>query len=92
MPKGIPRDQSIERKFIHRVKIARGHLDKVIKMAASGEYCIDIVHQSLAVQAALKKADQILLENHIRHCVSHEIQKGEGSSVADELVSVIKKT
>lgn len=92
MPKGIPRNQSTQRNILHRLKIARGHLDKVIKMVESDEYCIDVVHQSLAVQAALKRADQTLLENHIRHCVAHEVSRGHGNSIADELIGVIKKT
>lgn len=92
MPRGIPRNQSTQRKVLHRLKIARGHLDKVITMAENGDYCIDIVHQSLAVQAALKKTDQALLENHIRHCVAHEVHLGKGSDVADELIQVLKKS
>jgi DNA-binding FrmR family transcriptional regulator len=92
MPRGIPRNQTTQRKVLHRFKIARGHLDKVIAMVENDEYCIDVVHQSLAVQSALKKADQTLLENHIRHCVAHEVTKGQGETIADELVGVIKKT
>ncbi len=92
MPKGVPRNQTTQRNVLHRLKIARGHLDKVITMVENDEYCIDVVHQSLAVQAALKKADQALLENHIRHCVAHEVSLGEGETVADELIGVIKKS
>jgi DNA-binding FrmR family transcriptional regulator len=92
MPRGVPRNQSTQRDILHRLKIARGHLDKVIAMVEGDEYCIDIVHQSLAVQAALKKADQALLENHIRHCVAHEVAKGEGKTIADELIGVIKRS
>jgi DNA-binding FrmR family transcriptional regulator len=92
MPKGVPRDQSTQRRLLHRLKIARGHLDKVVEMAENNEYCIDIVHQSLAVQAALKNIDKALLENHIRHCVAHEIHKGAGEEVIEELTRIINKT
>lgn len=92
MPKGIPRNQTTQRNVLHRLKIARGHLEKVIAMVENNEYCIDVVHQSLAVQAALKKSDQTLLENHIRHCVAHEVSLGEGETIADELIGVIKKS
>lgn len=91
MPKGVPRNQSTQRNILHRLKIARGHLDKVIAMVENNEYCIDIVHQSLAVQAALKKADQVVLENHIRNCVAYEMSLGAGETIADELVGVVKK-
>jgi len=92
MPKGIPRDQSTQRKIIHRLKIARGHLDKVIAMIEEDEYCIDVVHQSGAVISAIKKANQELLENHLRHCLVHEMKSEEGEEMIEEIVEVIRKT
>jgi len=78
--------------IIHRYKIASGHLKKVIQMIESGEYCIDIVHQSLAVQAALKKADQQVLKNHLETCVSNSIKKGKGKSAIKEIMEVLEKS
>ena len=68
---------NVKNKIIHRLKIAKGHLDKVIKMVDNDEYCIDVVHQSLAVQAALKKVDDLVLENHLKTCVADSIKKSE---------------
>lgn len=92
MPRGVPKTKSFQRDMLHAMKIASGHLNKVISMMEKDEYCIDIVHQSKAVQAALRKIDDRILENHIRHCVAHEVSEGHGESVANELVSVIKKS
>ena len=92
MPKGIPRDQSIQRNVLHRLKISKGHLEKIIKMVDDDEYCIDVVHQSKALQAALKKVDQTLLENHLKTCVLHDIGKGHEHSVIEEIVEVVKKS
>ncbi|HLE49498.1 MAG TPA: metal-sensitive transcriptional regulator [Patescibacteria group bacterium] len=78
--------------IIHRYKIASGHLKKVIKMIEEGVYCVDIVHQSLAVQAALKKADQLVLKNHLETCVSESIKKGEGKKAIAEIMEVLEKT
>jgi len=91
MPKGVPRDKSIQRIIIHRYKIASGHLDKVIKMLEGGEYCINVVHQSLAVQSALKKADAVVLKNHLESCVADSIRKGESKEAIEEIMQVIKK-
>lgn len=91
MPKGIPRDQSVERTILHRMKIARGHLDKVIDMVDRGHYCIDIVHQSMAVQAALKEADQVILKNHMETCVADSIRKGQAIEVIDEVMKIMEK-
>lgn len=91
MPRGIPRDQSTQRTIIHRLKIARGHLDKVITMAENDEYCIDIIHQSLAVQAALKQADAVILKNHMETCVADAIKKGDSKEVIEEVMKVMEK-
>lgn len=91
MPKGIPRDQSVEQTILHRLKIARGHLDKVIDMVDRGHYCIDIVHQSMAVQAALRETDQVVLKNHMETCVADSIRQGNATEVIDEVMRVMEK-
>lgn len=91
MPKGIPRDQSIEWIILHRLKIARGHLDTVIAMVENGHYCIDVVHQSMAVQAALREADHLILKNHMETCVAEAIRKGNSKDVIDEVMRVMEK-
>jgi DNA-binding FrmR family transcriptional regulator len=77
--------------IIHRLKIARGHLDKVIRMVEKDEYCIAVVHQSLAVQAALKKTDEAVLEHHLKTCVTDSIRKGEANDVVGEIMQVLQK-
>lgn len=76
---------------LHRLKIARGHLDKVISMVEKGEYCINVVHQSIAVQSALKKVDELILENHLKTCVADSIKKGEADDAIKEVMEVLKK-
>lgn len=59
--------------ILHRLKIARGHFDRVIKMVESDVYCLDITQQTYAIQNALKKIDHILLEHHLKTCVKEAI-------------------
>ena len=91
MPKGIPRDKSIERSVLHRLKITRGHLNRVIEMVEEGNYCIDIIHQSMAIQAALRESDQVILKNHMETCVADAIAKGKSNEVIDEVMKVMEK-
>lgn len=91
MSRGIPRDSSVKRRILHRLKIARGHLERVIKMVEQNEYCIDVVHQSLAVQSALKRTDQQIIKNHMETCVADSIKKGNEKVVIDEVMRVISK-
>lgn len=91
MPKGIPRNQSIQQKILHRFKIARGQLDGVISMVEKGRYCINIVEQSIAIQSALKKTDEIIMKNHMETCVASEIKKGNATEVIAEVMKIMEK-
>lgn len=45
-------------------------------MVENDAYCINIIHQSQAVQKALKEVDSAVLENHLNCCVSEALQNG----------------
>ena len=84
-----PKD--VQERILHRLKITRGHLEKVIKMVETNEYCIDVLHQSQAVQKALKQTDNLLLENHLKTCVSGAISKGKKDEAIEEIMQVFNK-
>lgn len=85
------RPKDTQERILHRLKISQGHLKKVIKMVEKGEYCIDVIHQSQAVQRALEEADSVILENHLRTCVVDHIKKGNIDVSTEELMKVFKK-
>jgi DNA-binding FrmR family transcriptional regulator len=92
MPKGIPRNSSTKAQALKRLKVARGHLNKVIQMVEDDDYCIDVVHQSLAVSAALKKTNELILENHLKTCVADSIKMGDEHMIIEEVMAVLKKS
>ncbi len=81
-----------QKRILHRLKIARGHLDKVIRMADDQEYCINIIHQNQAVQSALREVDTLLLDNHLKTCVVENIKKGDTNTSINELIEVFKRS
>lgn len=85
------RPKDTRERTLHRLKIARGHLDKVIRMVESGDYCIDVLHQSQAVQKAIKETDNLILENHLNTCVADSIANGRKSEAINEIMQVFKK-
>nr|MBI5455787.1 metal-sensitive transcriptional regulator [Candidatus Levybacteria bacterium] len=85
------RPKDTQERILHRLKIARGHLDKIINMVEDDQYCIDVLHQSQAVQAALKETDGVILENHLRTCVSDSIKSGNQEEAIKEVMEVFKK-
>lgn len=74
------------------MKISLGHLKNVIEMVERDEYCIDVIHQSQAVQKALQHTDHVVLENHLQTCASKAIREGKEKKAIDEIMSIIKKT
>lgn len=74
-----------------RTKIIQGHLARVIKMIEEDKYCLDVLNQSLAVQNALKKVDEIILKDHLSSCVLDKIKKGEHQEVTKEIVEIFKR-
>lgn len=83
--------QNSKQKVSHRLKIAKGHLEKVIAMIEDDSYCMDIIHQSQAIQSALKKVDIILLENHLKNCVVNNIKEGKVEPSINEILKVFEK-
>lgn len=86
------RPKDTQERILHRLKIAQGHLKKVIRMVETQEYCIDVIHQSQAVQRALEETDSVILEHHLKTCVVDHIKKGQGEATIKEIMNVIKKS
>ena len=59
---------------IRRLKTIEGHLRGVIRMVQEDTYCIDVIRQIQAVEAALNKVSTKILEDHLNSCVITAIQ------------------
>jgi DNA-binding FrmR family transcriptional regulator len=81
----------LKSKSLKRYQIALGHLKKVISMLEENRYCLDVIHQSIAVQAALRSADRVVMENHLKTCVSDSIKAGHADESIKEIMGVLEK-
>ena len=54
---------------LHRLKIIEGHVRGIERMVEDDAYCIDVIRQIQAVQAALNKVSSMILENHLNSCL-----------------------
>ena len=59
---------------IRRLKTIEGHLRGVIRMVEEDTYCIDVIRQIQAVEAALNKVSAKILEDHLNSCVITVVQ------------------
>lgn len=76
---------------IRRLNIIHGHLKKVKEMVENEEYCPNIIQQSSAVQSALRKVDELLLEGHLKDCFANAIKSGGGDKEIKELLEAFSK-
>ncbi|MDH5589618.1 MAG: metal-sensitive transcriptional regulator [Gemmatimonadota bacterium] len=69
-----------------RLKSVEGHVRGIQRMVESGDYCIDIVNQIVAVQRALKKVSGMVLDEHLHSCVSHAI-RGDDEAAKERVLT-----
>src|SRR5690625_2249587 len=80
-----------KRLILNRLKRIEGQVRGIQKMVEDDRYCIDILIQINAVNAALKQAGFSVLENHTSHCVLQAAESGEGEETVKELIDVMKQ-
>lgn len=76
--------------LIHRLNRIEGQIRGIKGMVEKNSYCTDILTQVAAVNAALNSFNRVLLENHIKTCVTNDIREGKEETV-DELLVILQK-
>ena len=59
-------------------------------MIEKNAYCVDILNQVSAANSALNSFTRVLLENHIRSCVTEDIRDGKDDKL-EELLATLQK-
>ncbi|OGE86501.1 MAG: hypothetical protein A3J48_00040 [Candidatus Doudnabacteria bacterium RIFCSPHIGHO2_02_FULL_46_11] len=80
----------IKNKAINRLKKIEGQVRGLQKMVESDIYCIDIIHQSLAVKSALSSFEDQILQNHLATHVLHQMKSGKEHNAVKEIVDIYK--
>jgi DNA-binding FrmR family transcriptional regulator len=74
-----------------RLVRAEGHIRGIIKMIDEEKECPDVLIQIAAVKAALEKAGEIMLEDHIEHCLIEAVKSGDVEPQLQELKTALQK-
>ncbi|MCB8942239.1 MAG: metal-sensitive transcriptional regulator [Ardenticatenaceae bacterium] len=67
-------DDTTKKAVAQRLASAAGHLKGIERMVNDDTYCIDVIKQVQAVQAALNKVSNMILDNHLRTCMTTAIR------------------
>jgi CsoR family transcriptional regulator, copper-sensing transcriptional repressor len=74
-----------------RLRRIEGQVRGIERMVDEDRYCIDVLTQISAVQAALDKVALGLLDEHARHCVIAGHADGEPAELTDELMAAVAR-
>lgn len=87
-------DQSHKKRLLLRLKRIEGQVRGVQRMVDEERYCPDVMEQISAVQESLRAVGQLLLRNHLQHCVTQAVCSGNearSNQVYDELAELFFK-
>ncbi len=78
---------------LRRLKTIEGHMRGIMRMVEEDAYCIDVIRQIQAVEAALNKVSAQILEGHLNSCVITAIEgqdQSERERVLKEITEVFE--
>lgn len=73
---------------LKRLASVQGHLEGVRQMVEQDAYCVDVLKQLFAVQRALDKIEQAILDGHLKTCVVEGIRGERIQQVLKELSEI----
>lgn len=80
-----------KKKALQSLKTSKGQIEGIIKMIEDGRYCMDISNQIIAAQSLLKKANMLILKQHLNHCVKDAFMHNSGEEKVDEIMDLLSK-
>lgn len=88
-------EEKKQTELLRRLKSIAGHLRGVEKMIIEEAYCIDIISQVQAVQAALNKVNMQILDDHLHSCLITAVRgddANERAKMLAEIANVFEKS
>jgi CsoR family transcriptional regulator, copper-sensing transcriptional repressor len=86
---GVPAYSATKPQILARLKRIEGQTRGVQKMVDEDRYCIDVLTQISAIQAALDKVALGLLDEHVKHCVVEGHGPGTTEELTEEMMSAV---
>lgn len=84
------RSEKEHKDLLNRLSRIEGQIRGIKNMIENDAYCVDILTQVSAANAALNSFSKVLLTEHIRTCVVEDIKAGNEEKV-EELTVMIQK-
>ncbi len=87
---GLGLKDDTRRDVVARLRSIQGHLRGVEKMLAEDKYCVDVLRQTMAIEKALARVDELILESHLETCVADSFREGRSQKTVAELLDIFR--
>jgi DNA-binding FrmR family transcriptional regulator len=81
--------KDIKASALKRFNRIEGQVRGIARMVEEDRYCIDIVTQIAAVQAALRRVEEEILRDHVATCVEHAVASGNKDEQRKKIAELI---
>lgn len=88
--KETPRSRELQDQLQKRLNRAIGQLNGVKRMIDENRYCGDVLTQLAAVESAVRRISDMVLQEHLETCVSDRIKAGDSSAI-DEVMDLLRQ-
>lgn len=75
--------QAEKKAVINRLSKAAGHIEAIKRMVENDVDCSQILIQLAAVRAAINNTGNLVLKNHISHCIVEAVEEGDEQAIED---------
>jgi CsoR family transcriptional regulator, copper-sensing transcriptional repressor len=82
--------KDIKTSCLKRLQRIEGQVRGLSRMVEEDRYCIDIVTQISAVRAALRRAEEEILRDHVAHCVEEAITSGDKTAQRRKIAELME--
>ncbi|MGC8464221.1 MAG: metal-sensitive transcriptional regulator [Acidimicrobiales bacterium] len=76
--------------LVKRMRRIEGQARGIERMITEDRYCIDILTQVAAVTTALEAVAEIILDDHVNHCVRHALTSGDEAVAAEKTTELLE--
>lgn len=82
--------QETKTSVLKRLSRIEGQVRGIAGMVEGDRYCVDVVTQIAAVRAALHKAEEEILRDHVGHCVAEAFASGDEGAQREKLEELVQ--
>ena len=73
-------ETGLKKKALKRLKLIEGQVRGLQRMVEDERYCGDVLVQAASVHEALRGVEKLLMQNHLRHCITGALENGDEPS------------